>query len=122
MPLESVNPATGETFARYDEMSAAGLEAALEAAWNAFLAWKDAPFRQRSRLLLRAAESLRSKSADLACLATLEMGEPIAERGARGEEGERGGRGRGSAPCSPPLPSPFRPFEPMGRWAQRNRK
>lgn len=79
MALISTNPATGEEVARYDEMTAAGLESALAAADAAFLEWRAAPMAARASLLTRAAAALRERAADLARLMALEAGKPLVQ-------------------------------------------
>jgi acyl-CoA reductase-like NAD-dependent aldehyde dehydrogenase len=44
MTFDSVNPATGETIARYDAMDSAAVGEAIEAAPRAFLGWCETPF------------------------------------------------------------------------------
>jgi succinate-semialdehyde dehydrogenase / glutarate-semialdehyde dehydrogenase len=78
MTIDSVNPATGETIARYDEMDGAAVGEAIEAAHRAFLGWRETSFAERSACLRRAAERLRAGRDDFAALMAREMGKPIA--------------------------------------------
>lgn len=75
----SINPATGETVARFDEHSADDVEAALQAAAEAQRAWASRPLGERAGLLPRIAQVLRERKAEFARLITLEMGKPLAE-------------------------------------------
>jgi succinate-semialdehyde dehydrogenase / glutarate-semialdehyde dehydrogenase len=77
--LRSVNPATGEELASYPEHTAEELDQALAEADRAQRAWALTSFAQRRRNLAEAARLLRQERDDLARLATLEMGKPIAE-------------------------------------------
>jgi succinate-semialdehyde dehydrogenase / glutarate-semialdehyde dehydrogenase len=78
MTIDSVNPATGETIARYDEMDGAAVAGTIEAAHRAHLAWRETPFAERSACLRRAAERLRAGRDDYAALMAGEMGKPLA--------------------------------------------
>jgi succinate-semialdehyde dehydrogenase/glutarate-semialdehyde dehydrogenase len=77
--LRSVNPATGEELAAFDEHLASELDRALADADAAQRAWRRTSFGERSRVLLEAARLLRERGPEYARLATLEMGKPIAE-------------------------------------------
>jgi len=77
MSLEVVNPATGETVARYDEMTPVEAEAAVAAAHQAFLPWRRTEFAQRAALMRKAAERLRDREDELARLMAGEMGKPV---------------------------------------------
>jgi succinate-semialdehyde dehydrogenase/glutarate-semialdehyde dehydrogenase len=72
--MSSVNPATGEVLARYDELSDAALEARLARAVQTFRAWRRRPYAERATLLVRAAEVLEQKKEHWARTMTLEMG------------------------------------------------
>jgi succinate-semialdehyde dehydrogenase / glutarate-semialdehyde dehydrogenase len=78
MTIDSVNPATGETIARYDEMDGRAVGEAIEASHRAFLDWRETPFGERSACLRRAAERLRAGRGEYAALMAREMGKPIA--------------------------------------------
>ena len=72
-----VNPATGETVARYDSFSDAQVEDALARAQNAFEAWRSVPVADRAAIVRRAAELHRERRKDLAALIVREMGKPF---------------------------------------------
>ncbi|MBD8577507.1 aldehyde dehydrogenase family protein [Pseudomonas syringae] len=79
----SINPANGEQVGVYPYETDAALDAALARAATAFGAWKRTPLAQRVELIQALARVLRSKAADMARTATLEMGKPSTQ--ARGE-------------------------------------
>src|SRR5439155_16025808 len=79
MAIESINPATEEVLARFEEHAPARVDAALEAAGRAFGAWSRAGVAERGRLLRRAADRLRAGKERYAGLITAEMGKAIAE-------------------------------------------
>jgi len=73
-----VNPATGETVARYDTATDAQVEEALATAQAAFEAWRDRPVPERAALIGRVAELHRERRVELADLIVREMGKPKA--------------------------------------------
>ena len=79
MPLQSINPATEEIIATYDEFSSAQIGEALAAASDAFPLWRATPFAERAQLMRAAAATLRDDKTRLATLITTEMGKPITE-------------------------------------------
>ncbi len=79
MAFESINPATEELMARYDEHTPEQVETAIEGSFRAFDDWRKRPFAERSRLMKQAAEYLRRESSSLAAVMTAEMGKPIVE-------------------------------------------
>jgi succinate-semialdehyde dehydrogenase/glutarate-semialdehyde dehydrogenase len=78
MAIASINPATGETIRTYEELSAAAVAGAVEAAHAAFLAWRGTGFDERAALLRKAAGLLRERSRAYAELMTREMGKVLA--------------------------------------------
>ncbi|MFW9301915.1 aldehyde dehydrogenase family protein, partial [Glaesserella parasuis] len=46
-PLRSINPATGEEFARYEPLGADAIEARLARAAEAYRAWRKVPIAER---------------------------------------------------------------------------
>lgn len=81
--MKSVNPATGETIATYEEHSDDDVKAIVEQAHQAFAVWKATPYSERADLLRKAAEVMESRKEELAKLMATEMGKPVA--GGRGE-------------------------------------
>ena len=77
--LRSVNPATEEELASFQEHTAEELDRALVEADAAQRAWRRTSLGQRARVLVEAARLLRQRRPESARLATLEMGKPIAE-------------------------------------------
>jgi succinate-semialdehyde dehydrogenase/glutarate-semialdehyde dehydrogenase len=77
--IVTIDPATGSELARYDAMSAAELEAVLAHTVGAQKRWAAVGIAERAGVMLRAAQLLRARSADLGALASLEMGKPITE-------------------------------------------
>ena len=73
-----VNPATGETVARYDSFSDAQVEDALRTAQAGFETWRKVPVAERARLVRRAAELHRELRKELAAIIVREMGKPFA--------------------------------------------
>jgi succinate-semialdehyde dehydrogenase/glutarate-semialdehyde dehydrogenase len=77
--IASVNPATGETVARFDLHDSAHIEITLDHAVAAQRRWRSAPLVERTALLERLAGKLREQREALARLITIEMGKPIGE-------------------------------------------
>jgi len=75
--LSSVNPATGETFARFEELSDAEMEQRLSRADTTFRAWRAVPIAERTRLMARAAEVLDAEKERFGRTMTLEMGKTL---------------------------------------------
>jgi acyl-CoA reductase-like NAD-dependent aldehyde dehydrogenase len=79
MSIQTINPATEEVLKTYEPYTQEQLNEALTAAHMAFSSWRDTSFAQRSALFRRAAQYLREHKAELAHVATIEMGKPIVE-------------------------------------------
>lgn len=77
MPLEVINPATGETVASYDEMTPDRVKTALERSHRAFLDWRETRFSERSGCLKKAAQILEDRADEYGRLMTREMGKPV---------------------------------------------
>ncbi|MHA4837516.1 NAD-dependent succinate-semialdehyde dehydrogenase [Sphingopyxis sp. MSC1_008] len=84
--IATINPATGETLARFDVHSPTEIDARLERAARAQAAWRWQPADERAVLLPRLAALLRAEKDALAVLITSEMGKPIAEATAEVEK------------------------------------
>ena len=78
-----VNPATGETEARYNSFSDAQVEQALRSAEAGFETWRKLPVAERARIVRRAAELHRERREELADIIVREMGK--VKTGALGE-------------------------------------
>ena len=77
--FETLNPATNHVICEVESASPEDVEAAVEAAEEAFRIWSATPARERAKVLLRAAAILRERNGELARLETLDTGKPIAE-------------------------------------------
>ena len=77
------NPATGALLAQVPRLGAAETRRAIEAAHQAWPAWRRLTAKQRATVLRRWFELLIAHQEDLAALMTAEQGKPLAE--ARGE-------------------------------------
>ena len=86
MSIQSINPANEEIIATFEPYSAAQVDEALGQARNAFKSWRETSFAERSSLFHRIATYLRDHKTELARIATLEMGKPIAEAEAEVEK------------------------------------
>ncbi|QZY97207.1 aldehyde dehydrogenase family protein [Pantoea dispersa] len=75
----SRNPTSGEIIATYPLQNAAELETALQQSASAFAQWRNTEMTQRVKVLRQLGEQLRQRQDQLATLATLEMGKPIAQ-------------------------------------------
>ena len=74
-----VNPATLETLGQLPMATAPDLDRALESAARAFATWRKSSVEERSGVLRRAANILRSRAEGIARIATMEEGKPLAE-------------------------------------------
>ncbi|MDO8586960.1 MAG: NAD-dependent succinate-semialdehyde dehydrogenase [Armatimonadota bacterium] len=86
MAFQSINPATEEVVATYEEFTQQQLEQALERAAGAYRRWRRTSLAERSRLMRDAASVFRRERRRLARLATEEMGKPITEAEAEVEK------------------------------------
>ncbi len=75
--LQTVNPATGEVGASYQPHTIGDARAAAAAAHQAFKAWRRASFTERSAVIRKAGEILRSRADEFARLMTEEMGKTL---------------------------------------------
>jgi succinate-semialdehyde dehydrogenase/glutarate-semialdehyde dehydrogenase len=78
-----VNPATGEPIGTVAHAARSDLDRALEAADRGFRQWRKISAFDRSKVMRKAADILRSRADAIAELLTLEQGKPLAE--AKGE-------------------------------------
>ncbi len=74
MPIQSVNPATGEVLKTFKPISDAGLEDKIARARDRFASHRTTPFSERAALMRRAADILDAEKESFAKLMTLEMG------------------------------------------------
>jgi succinate-semialdehyde dehydrogenase/glutarate-semialdehyde dehydrogenase len=74
MTLQSINPATGKLIESFEEISDAGLQAALARAEQAFRTYRKTSFTERAAWLRKAAQILEDEREKWARLMTEEMG------------------------------------------------
>jgi succinate-semialdehyde dehydrogenase/glutarate-semialdehyde dehydrogenase len=84
--IATIDPATGETLARFDAHNRAEVDTRLERAARAQAAWRWRPAEERAARLPRLAALLRAERDRLATLITTEMGKPVAEAAAEVEK------------------------------------
>jgi succinate-semialdehyde dehydrogenase / glutarate-semialdehyde dehydrogenase len=77
MAIKSINPATGETLQSFEALTPQQIDQKLELAKNTFRDHRRTSFSDRERLMLGAADTLKSRKDEYARLMTLEMGKPI---------------------------------------------
>src|SRR5690349_1680194 len=75
--MRPINPATEEPLEEVPDHGPDEVEARLRAAERAFRDWRRTSMDERRRLMHRAAEILRGRSAEFSALMTREMGKPI---------------------------------------------
>ncbi|HEV7385373.1 MAG TPA: aldehyde dehydrogenase family protein [Phenylobacterium sp.] len=73
------SPITGEVIGEVHDTPAAEVAKAVEAAHEAYLAWRNTPAPRRGELVRLLGEELRAAKADLARLVTLEAGKIVSE-------------------------------------------
>ena len=74
-----VNPATGQVLARLAHAGPADLDEALHAADKGFKLWRKVSAYDRSKLLRKAGDIIRSRVDEIGALMTQEQGKPLAE-------------------------------------------
>jgi succinate-semialdehyde dehydrogenase/glutarate-semialdehyde dehydrogenase len=74
-----LNPATEEQIGTVPHANQADMDEALEAAERGFAVWRKVSAFDRSKLMRKAADLLRSRVDNIAQLMTLEQGKPLAE-------------------------------------------
>jgi malonate-semialdehyde dehydrogenase (acetylating)/methylmalonate-semialdehyde dehydrogenase len=77
------NPATGQVRGQVAFAGASEVDAAVRAAAQAFLSWRDSPLSRRTEIFFRFRELVARHTDELACLVTQEHGKVLAD--ARGE-------------------------------------
>ncbi|CDX22240.1 putative aldehyde dehydrogenase [Mesorhizobium sp. ORS 3324] len=79
MAFISINPATGQTLASYEEASATAVAEIIANAHETWREWRHRDFDERARLMRAAAGLLRDRAHDYARLMAQEMGKPISQ-------------------------------------------
>lgn len=74
-----VDPATEEVIGKIAHARKTDLDLALEAAEKGFRVWRQTAAFERSKLMRKAAEIMRSRADDIAYLMTREQGKPLAQ-------------------------------------------
>lgn len=77
--IESINPATEEVLATFDELNPEQVESAIIAAHQAWRSWSRTSWSERGQIMHGVASYLRESKPRFARLITLEMGKPIVE-------------------------------------------
>ena len=77
MAIISQNPATLETYGKYEEISDDVLESKIALASSTYETWKKTTFEERKNMLLKLAKYLRDNKEALARLASIEMGKTL---------------------------------------------
>ena len=75
--MRSVDPATGEELATYEEHTPEAVDEALERATTRFVEWRERSVQDRCGVLVEAADLLRERSEEYGELMSREMGKPI---------------------------------------------
>src|SRR5690606_22599393 len=78
-----VSPATEEVIGEIPAGTTADADAVLASVARGYVVWRDTPAWDRARILRRAADLMRERLDDIACVMSTETGKPLAE--ARGE-------------------------------------
>ena len=86
MAITSVNPATAQEVARFDEHSLEHIDLVLQRAYDAQRDWRRLSFESRGAHLAQVARLIREDKPRLAALATEEMGKPLVEAAAEVEK------------------------------------
>jgi len=77
MSYQAINPATGETGARFESWNDTKTFAQVEKAQQAFESWRQVDFSERAKLMKKAAGLLRERKERYGRLITQEMGKPL---------------------------------------------
>ncbi|QOV10976.1 aldehyde dehydrogenase family protein [Viridibacillus arvi] len=77
--IAAYNPSNGEKLADFIDASHADVDAAVEAAQNAFKTWKHVSIEERSKLLIQIADLIDANREHLAMVETLDNGKPLRE-------------------------------------------
>ena len=77
--MASYSPSTGEKLADFIDASYADVDAAVEAAQEAFKSWKTVSLVERSNMLLKIADLIDENKEHLAMVESLDNGRPLRE-------------------------------------------
>ncbi len=73
-----INPATGQAYATAPKSNAADIDAAMKAASNAFLEWRDSTPSVRQRALLKIADAIEARADEIVAIESRNTGKPLA--------------------------------------------
>lgn len=79
MIIQTINPASEEIIAEYEEFTPEEIQTTLEKSYSRYNSWSRTSFAERQRLMINAANILRSNVETFSELITAEMGKPIAQ-------------------------------------------
>ncbi len=82
MPIQTINPATGEVVKTFDPLTPEEIDARLARAAAAFSSYKRTTIRERGAWMQAAADILESEQAEIARIMTTEMGKTFRSAGA----------------------------------------
>ena len=77
MAIATINPATGQLLKAFDPLSDAQLEVKLQKAADTFASYRNVPFADRSRMMLKAAAILENEKETFGRMMTTEMGKTL---------------------------------------------
>ena len=77
--MATYSPSTGEKLSDFIDASHADVDAAVEAAQEAFKTWKTVGVEERSKLFLKIADLIDENKEHLAMVETLDNGKPLRE-------------------------------------------
>ena len=77
MAIATINPATGEVLKKFDALTDAQVDEKIAKAAKAFHSFRNTPFSDRARCMLKAAEILEAEKESIGRLMTLEMGKTL---------------------------------------------
>ena len=72
-----INPATGQPFATAPISNAADVDAAMKAASNAFVDWRDSTPSERQRALLKIADAIEARADEFVAIESENCGKPV---------------------------------------------
>lgn len=76
---KSINPYNQKEIYQFKELSMAEIEGKINLAAETFKVWRKTSFKERSKLMLKAAEELKHNKQEYAEVISLEMGKPISQ-------------------------------------------
>jgi betaine-aldehyde dehydrogenase len=74
---EVINPATGTVYATAPVSGSADVDAAMSAASNAFIDWRDSTPSERQRALLKIADAIESRAEEIIAIESENTGKPL---------------------------------------------